>query len=303
MPKPNFLIPGASRSGTTSLYHYLRDHPEIFMPENKEVRYFDRNDRYGDKEWYLEHFESVTDETAIGESSPPYFYESIVRDESGEYQGLMDNSITARVLGFNSDMKIVISLRDPVNRAYSQYWKNRNNKNIDDNKSFRKVIEEEINQKRTPEETPACWLYKNKYSIHLKPWFENFPDNQIKIIIFDKWIQEPETILEEICEFLEVDSSYDFSDVLDEEKNSSKICKSKLLKYAYRKNPLLKYFYRNHVLDTRLEDLVKKFTHQDGYPDMSKETREFVYEQLEDDIEETEELLGRDLDVWKPKRN
>ena len=297
---PNFLIPGASRSGTTSLYHYLRDHPEIFMPENKEVRYFDRNDRYCDKEWYFEHFESVTDETAIGESSPPYFYESIVRDESGEYQGLTDNSITARVLGFNSDMKIVISLRDPVNRAYSQYWKNRNNRNIDDDKSFRKVIEEEINQKRTPEETPACWLYKNKYSIHLKPWFENFPDDQIKIIIFDEWIQEPESILEEICEFLEVDSSYDFSDVLDEEKNSSKIYKSKLLKYAYRKNPLLKYVYRNHVLDTRLENLVKKFTHQDGYPDMSEETREFVYSQLEDDIEETEEILGRDLDVWKP---
>lgn len=300
MNNPNFLIPGASRSGTTSLYHYLRDHPEIFMPENKEVRYFDRNDRYGDKEWYLEYFESVTDETAIGESSPPYFYESIVRDESGEYQGLTDNSITERVLGVNSEMKVLISLRNPVDRAYSQYWKNRNNQDIDDNKSFRQVVEEEVLGERTPEETPACWLYKNKYPVHLKPWLENFPDDQIKIIIFDEWIHEPESILEEICEFLEVDSTHDFSDVLDEEKNSSKIYRSKILKYAYRKNPLLKYIYRNHILDTRVEDLVKNFTHQSGYPDMSEETRKFVYEQLKDDIEETEELLGRDLDVWKP---
>ena len=297
--KPNFLIPGASRSGTTSLYNYLKDHPEIFMPGNKEVRYFDRDDRYGDEGWYLKHFREASDEEAVGESSPPYFYDKIIRDQNGNYQGEVQGSIVSRIKQFNPEMKILISLRNPVDRAYSQYWKNRNNQNVDDNKSFRQVIDEEISGKRTPEDIGACWLYKNMYPVHLKPWLENFPDDQVKIIIFEEWIQDPKDTLQEICGFLGVESNHDFSEVLGEEKNSSRIYRSKVLKYFYRKNPLLKYVYRNHVLDNRLEDFLKKITHQSGYPNMSDETRRFVYEQLEDDIGETEELLGRDLDVWK----
>lgn len=298
MRKPNFLISGASRSGTTSLYYYLSEHSDIFMSKKKELRYFDRNDRYGDEESYIQNFKDSSGEKIIGESSPPYFYNYVRKDQGGYTQE--DESPARRIAKFNQDMKVLISLRNPVDRAYSQYWKNRNNHSIDEGTSFLEVCREESRGSRTIEGEEVCYLYKNNYPVHLRPWFENFPDNQIKIIIFEEWIQNPESVLEEICEFLNVDSTYDFSDVVNEQKNSSRIYRSRMVKYVYRKNPMLKYIYRNYFLDTKLEDIVKNVTHRDGYPDMSEETREFVYKQLEDDIEETEELLGRDLDVWKP---
>ena len=57
--KPNFLVIGAQRAGTTWLYECLREHPEIFLPETKELHYFDLNHEKGD-EWYFQHFEEET---------------------------------------------------------------------------------------------------------------------------------------------------------------------------------------------------------------------------------------------------
>jgi hypothetical protein len=300
MSKVDFFIPGASRSGTTSLYYYLKDHPEIFMPENKEVNYFHKDDFYGKEEEYESIF-SEKDSELTGESSPLYFYNGVLRDEDNK-KYLSEESAADRLKEYNPEAKIIISLRNPVDRAYSQYWKNRNYNQIDEDKSFREVITRELDGERTPggEDNP-CWLFLNRYSFHLRPWIENFPKDQIKIVIFDEWIQDEKEILEEICDFLEVESSYDFSEVLDEKKNTGGIYKSRLLKEIYRKNPLLKYIYRNHILDTTLEDIVKKFTHRSGYPEMSEETRAFVYKQLKEDIEDTEDVLGRDLDLWKPQ--
>lgn len=298
MKTPNFLIPGASRSGTTSLYYYLRSHPDVFMPEKKELRYFDRNDNFGDQRAYLENFKCSNGEKIVGESSPPYFYNFVI-DEDGNYTFDFETP-AERISEFNSDMKILITLRNPVDRAYSQYWKNRNNNSSNEGKSYLQVCKEEAEGDKIIEERDQCFLYKNKYSIHLKPWFENFPDDQLKIIIFEEWIQNREEVLEEICEFLGVDSNYDFSDVLNEEKNSSRIYRSRLFKHFYRRNPVLKHIYRSYILDTGLEKLVKRFTHQKGYSDMSEEAREFVYGHLKEDIERTEAMLERDLDVWRP---
>lgn len=296
---PTFIIAGASRSGTTSLWYYLRDHPDIFMPDEKEVRYFDKNRRYGDKERYLEFFSQAEDESAIGEASPPYFNDKVLFDEEGNYL-FSDTSSAERIFDFDPDMKIVISLRNPVDRAYSQYWKNRTRAGLDDDKSFREVIEEEVNGGRSPEDNPACWLFKNGYGTHLSNWLDIFPEDQIKVVIFDEWIEDEEAVLEDICEFLDVDPDHDFSKVVDEEMNSGTPYKSKLVKKFYRKNPVLKYIYRNFIWGSRAEAWIKKFTHRDSYPPMSDETRDLVYEQLEDEIEKTEELLGRDLDVWRP---
>ena len=79
--RPDFIIPGASKSGTTSLYYYLNEHDNIFLPEKKELRFFDKNKNYSKgREYYEKMFSKSSGQEAVGEASPPYFNHGIIYD-------------------------------------------------------------------------------------------------------------------------------------------------------------------------------------------------------------------------------
>ena len=111
---PNFFIVGAPRSGTTSLYEYLKEVPEVFMSPVKEPNFFNlsvENDLFlskpiREKKKYLDLFKNVKDEKAIGEASPTY---------------LWDPKTPKLIHEIIPDAKIIISLRDPVERTFSHY--------------------------------------------------------------------------------------------------------------------------------------------------------------------------------------
>src|SRR5215831_9169458 len=105
--KPNFLIAGASKAGTTSLHDYLSQHPNIFMSSFKEPNYFVPNYAYNDWERYLSLFRGARDEKAVGESSTGYLF----CEESPAW--------IKSVLG---NVRIIVVLRNPARRAQSLYW-------------------------------------------------------------------------------------------------------------------------------------------------------------------------------------
>src|SRR5688572_14326389 len=106
---PDFLIVGAMRSGTTSLHKYLQAHPDVFVASGKEVHFFDR--RYGrGLDWYRSRFAGVTTERVVGEATPAYMY---------------DENAIARIAHDLPDARLIVVLRNPVDRAYSHYWRNR----------------------------------------------------------------------------------------------------------------------------------------------------------------------------------
>ncbi|MEX2132610.1 MAG: sulfotransferase domain-containing protein, partial [Acidimicrobiia bacterium] len=110
MPQlPTFLIAGAMRCGTTSLNAYLREHDEITVGQPKEVHFFDQNYERG-IDWYLQHFPGSDTAKAIGEATPAYLYFPEVAE---------------RIATTLPDVKILLLLRDPVDRAHSHYWHNR----------------------------------------------------------------------------------------------------------------------------------------------------------------------------------
>jgi hypothetical protein len=70
---PNFLVTGAAKAGTTSLYRYLRDHPEVFMAQSKELKFFSSKSRWRlGQSWYARQFEAAANAVAVGEASPSY---------------------------------------------------------------------------------------------------------------------------------------------------------------------------------------------------------------------------------------
>lgn len=114
--KPNFFIIGAPKCGTTSLYHYLKEHPNIFLSEIKEPDYFatDLNRSIKDREEYMKLFEGADNYKAIGEASTTYLYS----DEAIE-----------NILEFNPEAKFIVMTRDPVEMFHSLHSQNLNNLN------------------------------------------------------------------------------------------------------------------------------------------------------------------------------
>jgi len=85
MPIANFIVAGATRSGTTSLWQYLRQHPDIFLPENKELWFFNVDERYSKgKMEYNKNFKGWSGQIAIGDVTPMYFTTGLLYEKKQE---------------------------------------------------------------------------------------------------------------------------------------------------------------------------------------------------------------------------
>jgi hypothetical protein len=109
--RPSFIVVGAAKSGTSSLAHYLMQHPKIYMPD-RELHFFDARGGYADRwkygvEWYENQFASADSHHLCGEKTPTYAYIP---------------SVPKRMNAVVPDIKLIWILRDPVYRAYSNYW-------------------------------------------------------------------------------------------------------------------------------------------------------------------------------------
>ena len=177
---PDFLIIGAQRCGTTSLWHYLKSHPDINVARKKEVHYFDH--RYFSKsfDWYMNWFKDLKGVT--GEASPFYIFHP---------------NCSSRIKSKFPDIKLIVLLRNPVDRAYSHYNHEINKLPRDrvEFKSFREAIDLEesriegefeklLNNERYRSDKLICFAYKKRglYKEQLERWYDLFDTNNILII-------------------------------------------------------------------------------------------------------------------------
>lgn len=182
MRKPDFIIGGATRSGSGKLQTILSAHPRILMLEQPDEKFFTHDMSHADKE------------RIILPSSQTQ--QDILR---GEWE-----VNPARVKKYCPDAKIIFTLRNPVTRAYSQYWKARI-EGKEKTPTFEEALDEEISGKRKPETTGKCWIYKNQYQLHLDEWFSMFKREQVLILIMEEWIDFPEGGLAPLEDFLHLD--------------------------------------------------------------------------------------------------
>ncbi len=202
-----FLGIGAQKSGTTTLWGILKQHPEIQISNEKEVHYFDYPEHFiiGDK-WYEEQiFQTFNPDKLTGEITPYYLFHP---------------NVPRKVFHFNPHMKILVILRDPVMRAWSHYWHTINLQ--EENLSFEDALVQEDSRLGTSEErlqedfllyekAHQTYSYRHRgyYHNQLEHWLEFFNRSQLCCIRFEDFVMNPKEEMGKIFSFLGVDN-YDF---------------------------------------------------------------------------------------------
>jgi hypothetical protein len=201
---PDFLIIGAQKAGTTSLYHYLKVHPNIFGNLGfKEVRYFDRPEHYNlGFSWYLGNFPSkfTKGNKLTCDASPNYLYYDFVPERIKNDLG--------------ENIKMIAVLREPVSRAYSAWQMFHSFENIDndhlrrfyDSRSFSEAIKEELTPNSDYNQYPFRYDYidRGKYAQQIKHYYKYFKKENLLIIKVDDFRENLFSVLEKICYFLEI---------------------------------------------------------------------------------------------------
>jgi hypothetical protein len=296
MTFPNFLITGAAKAGTTALYHYLKQHPQVYMAPNKEPNFFAfENERVrfrgpGDEricnssittlEAYEDQFAAVSGELAIGEASPWYLYSS--RAAKNIYHHI-------------PNVKLVTVLRNPVDRAFSSYLHV-----VRDGReplSFEEGLRAEEN--RVEQGWEFIWHYRRTgfYANQIERFLDLFPREQVRFYLYDDLLADPARFLSDLFAFLGVDTSF----VVDTsfKPNATGIPKNWLLgRLLVQPNPLrssAKLFLPQELrynLSHRINQrMLKK-------PAMGQEIRRELSGIYRDDILAVQSLIGRDLSAW-----
>ena len=204
---PDFIIFGVSRSGTTSLYQYLAQHPNIEPCVVKEPRFFDMYYHRG-LNWYRMNFPSKWQKLVSYKLKHKKF---ITGEASGAY--LQNPHAPKRVHDLNPNMKLILLLRNPVDRAFSHY--KRKVKNGSEKLSFEEVIDQEEKRIKGEQEKmekngdyyspiyhSLAYLTTGLYATRLKRWLKYFSMKQILVLENGEFLRDPETVYNQAIEFL-----------------------------------------------------------------------------------------------------
>jgi len=299
---PNFLIVGVAKSGTTTLVSYLDDSKEIFISHKKEPRYLTYN------------FLKESGYNGPGDHRP----RSIAVKSLEEYKSLFQNVIkpTHKVIGEASvdtfyyykhtipkikkelgDPKIIIMLRNPVERAISAY--SHLIREEREELSFEKALEK--GRCRLDKGYEYIWGYENGglYYEPTKAFIESF--SKVKVVIFEEFISNQKKIMSEIFEFLDVE---DQPTLVNQAHNISGKPKNRVINKFLTRNNMLKRGIRKIIgnkTSLHLKNKIQKFNLEKI--NINSETKIKLFKKFESDIEKLENLLQKDLSDWKKYTN
>lgn len=261
---PDFIGLGASRSGSTWLAQNLMQHPELCMPR-KEMHFFDR---YYDQgiTYYEAQFESCPQNKLRGEVTPAYFHTEVVASRISEHV---------------PDAKLFVSLRDPIDRAYSHYWRMVATEQVAETDSFEEVLQQH-----------EFVLWTGMSSQHLARYYRYFDQELVYVTLFDDIKKRPAQLLRGLYSFLGIDPDFD-SPLVEQRVNAAaslqNLARSRLSWYANRVLARVGI----HSLSGKVEQLNRTVL-----PPMKPETRQYLIDYYREDVLALESLLGRDLQSW-----
>jgi hypothetical protein len=305
MKKPNFFIVGAPKCGTTALYSYLGEHPEIFIPDTsgtmetvlggkKELHFFGRDLKFNrpTTEEYLAYFSNVQNEKRVGESSVFYLYSKTAAQEIKE---------------FSPSAKIIAMLRNPIDMLYSWhsqllFWGD------EDLSDFKVALQVEGDRKKglkcpkRHDHPIECFFYRDlaNFTEQLQRYFTLFDRENIHIIIFDDFKKDVAQTYCETLRFLGVDESFqpEFEVI-----NSNKSIRNKALQDFVRRPPstlrkISKILIPQGLRQSFRTNLLRFNIQKESRKPLDLELRRQLQLEFAFEVEQLSKLLGRDLTYW-----
>jgi|GEM_PF-4966596 len=287
---PNFIMPGTAKAGTSFLLKYLRQHPDIYLPKSNEL-YFHSNlknfngphDRSSEKKQtlslknYIDNFKMHTGQKVIGEFATDYLY---------DYKESIKS--IKKILG--EDVKVIIILRNPIERTFSQY-KHMVSK-FHESLNFWDALYAEEKRKRQKWRWTYQYIQVSMYYEQVKAYLKAF--NNVHIVIYEDLKVNPIVTINNIYRFLEVEQVH--FDNITEKVNVKKVHSNKLSSQIYRYLSFLeKKLYKKTFLSEKIYYLNNKnlsLIHEDKLK---------LYEIFKSEIEKLEQLLNISLERWKIK--
>lgn len=285
---PNFIIVGAPKAGTTSLYHYLSEHPQVFMSDPKEVNYFSGEEiesqslyynynKTNSFEEYKELFVDASAEKAIGEGSVSYlFYPKTPQ----------------KIKDVLPDVKTIILLRNPLERGYSHYLMDYRLGLVD------LTYDELVYKSKTHKNLDLYYqqyVELGLYYEQVKRYLDIFGKEQVKIYLQEDLRNNQDQVIDDLYSYLNIDKS--FSPNMDKEHNA----------FSLPKNRLIHKIYSSYMIRTLLsklfpssakEFLLNMFFERSKKPEMNPKTKEYLLNLYKPDIINLEKLIDRDLSSW-----
>ena len=291
MSLPNYMFLGAAKSATTSFYNILKNHKEIFVPKFKEPHFFnfDKNFSKG-IEWYENtYYRNVNNEKVIIDFTPTYLY---------------SNSCAERIFkSFGPQMKFIVILRDPVNRAYSHY--HHSVRDGHEENSFLEAIDLESKRIKQFEknddylsELRCSYISQGMYFKMLKSYLKYYDISDFLIINFDEEVaQNMNQTISRLSNFLNIDlSDLDFNI----HSNKSGKSKNKTIQHLINKDNFLRKIFRFFVPQVSrqiIRNKIKNFNKTEfNYKLLTDKQRNMLFKKFfDDDIKKLEELVGKKM--------
>lgn len=249
--KVDFLIAGVQKGGTTALWHFLRQHPNICMAEKKEIHFFDDETvdwSNPDYSIYHRQFPNFCAGQVAGEATPIYTY--------------WPTSI-ARIRSYNSEIRLIISLREPVSRTYS-HWKMEVSR-CQEVMNFSSAIREGTTRVAEDEQSfQGChrifsYVERGFYAPQIRRILGHLPRKQVLFVTVDQLTADPKRLLDDVCGFLGVAAYADYPE-------------SRIIRPTQIRN---------------------------DFDAINEQDRIYLQHLFSSDIAETEKLTGLDLSGWK----
>lgn len=299
---PDFLLIGTAKAGTTALFKALARHPDIFVPSEKEPRYFafagKRPDFVGPGKRvgntvvssttaYLDLFRQCPRGKVTGEASTVYLFS----DEAPQN-------------AFNAIPKarILVLLRHPVDRAYSQ-WLHLLQEGMEPENDFESAWN--LGESRLAEGWPHIYGYRERgfYGRQLKSWLDRFPREQVCVLYYEDWLERPAEFLAAVLRHVGVDDS--FVPTVTRENVSSRQPRWKWLHHHMVDDNAIRRWAQRH-LPLGIRDLITQTVTRVNLksgPRLEPKVRVRLSAEFEDDIQLLESLTGDDLSRWKTWKN
>lgn len=299
--KTNFFIVGAAKSGTTSLFKYLPQHPEIFFPDNvKEPAFFafkylkfpmkrdHKSSMLTLKNWWgvqsIEAYDALYANTE----------RRIKGDASIEYLAIP--TCAKDIKAYNPDAKIFICLRDPIERAYSHYMQNV--RDDFEKLDFYHAVSETVENERFDQNFAYRYWYKKMGMYHnqVKTYIDVFGRDKVMVILHDDLLNNENEVFKNICNFLEIEA-FEFN--TQSEFNLSGRVQNRLLFNLTNRENILKKILRIFISEQNRQKLAYKINRKNIIKEkMDNQSRNYLKSYFKEDIIQLEVLIQRDLSSW-----